>query len=362
MAAKELVKRGMRWRVGDGTKIDIWLDKWVPSITTQKVTSPVAHWSGSTSVAELIDLDSRSWRTNLLQRFFNPMDRVNIQKIPILRQPTEDKLIWGVEKSGTYMVKSTYRLWEGRNDDVLREIYTPVNWKRLWNLKIPPEVWIFAWRWARNIIPTGARVYDRMQKGSENCPFCNLRETQGHIFRKCDWVRRVWRSSPMERGENLTSEEWYCELQEMESDEQLGEFLVALWYIWDQRNCYYWNKKKVEEWEILPRVSNWLKDYLEKQLSPRQSERNDAQGWQPPTIAPVKINVDAACIADRGTRWGVVIRDGGGRFLFAGVRRSRIQWNPEEAEAMAIGFVLDLARRFELMEMEMESDCQGIIQ
>ncbi|CAL1383751.1 unnamed protein product [Linum trigynum] len=142
----------------------------------------------------------------------------------------------------------------------------------------------------------------------------------------------------------------------------LGEFLVALWYIWDQRNCHLWNKKKLEEWEILPRASNWLKDYLEKQSSPRLMARNEVQGWKPPQSAPVKINVDAACISDRGTGWGAVIRDGEGRFLFAGVRRSRTQWNPEEAEAMAIGFGLDLARRFGILEMEMESDCQGIIQ
>ncbi|CAL1384106.1 unnamed protein product [Linum trigynum] len=73
-------------------------------------------------------------------------------------------------------------------------------------------------------------------------------------------------------------------------------------------------------------------------------------------------NVDATCFVDRGTRWGVVITDGGGKFMFDGVRRSRIQWNPEEAEAIAIDFGLDLAHKFALREIEMESDCQGVIQ
>ncbi|CAL1381803.1 unnamed protein product [Linum trigynum] len=153
----------------------------------------------------------------------------------------EDKLIWDKEKSGRYSVKSAYRLWEDRNIEEEGELYTLVNWKRFWNLKIPPKVKIFVWRWLNNIIPTGARIFDRMQKSSEGCPFRDLRETQEHIFHQCDWVRRVWRYSPMnscvERGEVLTSEEWFCELQETESDEKLGEFLVALWFIWDQRNC-----------------------------------------------------------------------------------------------------------------------------
>ncbi|CAL1372336.1 unnamed protein product [Linum trigynum] len=167
--------------------------------------------------------------------------------------------------------------------------------------------------------------------------------------------------SYIERGEDLTSEEWYCELQETESDEQLGSFLVALWYIWDQRNCQLWNKKKLEEWEIAPRANEWLKDYLEKQTKTQGVERAPDLRWRPPELIPVKVNVDAACMSGKGTGWGAVIRDGGGRCLLAAVKRSRVQWNPEDSEVMAIDFGLELARRMTFREMEMESDSLGII-
>ncbi|CAL1399266.1 unnamed protein product [Linum trigynum] len=164
------------------------------------------------------------------------------------------------------------------------------------------------------------------------------------------------------RGENLTSEEWFCELQETESEDQLGSLLVALWYLWDQRNCHLWNKNKLEEWEILPRASEWLHDYLTKQMKSQSEPREEEQRWKHPTAGSVKLNVDAACFDGQGTRWGVVARDQNGQFLFGAVKRSQTQWNPEEAEVLAVDFGLEMARRIGMGEVEMESDCQGIIQ
>ena len=36
----EVIKRGIRWRVGNGNMIHIWKDKWLPTPTTHKVFSP----------------------------------------------------------------------------------------------------------------------------------------------------------------------------------------------------------------------------------------------------------------------------------------------------------------------------------
>ncbi|CAL1382426.1 unnamed protein product [Linum trigynum] len=63
------------------------------------------------------------------------------------------------------------------------------------------------------------------------------------------------------------------------------------------------NLKKLEEWEILPRASDWLPDYMEKQLQHQSQGRQEEQQWKPPTTVPMKINVDASCFADWGTRW-----------------------------------------------------------
>ncbi|CAL1388227.1 unnamed protein product [Linum trigynum] len=111
----------------------------------------------------------------------------------------------------------------------------------------------------------------------------------------------------------------------------------------------------------MPRAAEWLNDYLEKQIRPQNVVGETDRRWRPADLTPVKINVDAACFEGRGTGWGVVVRDEEGRCLLAGVKRSRIHWEPDLAEAKAIEYGLELARRFSWLEVEMESDCLGVI-
>ncbi|CAL1413900.1 unnamed protein product [Linum trigynum] len=148
----------------------------------------------------------------------------------------------------------------------------------------------------------------------------------------------------------------------MESEEQIGLFLVGLWFIWEERNCQMWNKKELEENEILGKAERWLTKYLEFQFAapdqgPRQTPR-----WKPPEGADFKINVDAAVIADSGTGLGVVVRDRNDSFCFAGVRRSRIQWTPELADIQAIKFGLEVAIEKGFISGEIESDCLREVQ
>ena len=40
MAAQIIIQKGIYWRVGNGRKIRVWIDKWVPGSTSHKVISP----------------------------------------------------------------------------------------------------------------------------------------------------------------------------------------------------------------------------------------------------------------------------------------------------------------------------------
>lgn len=35
-----VLRRGMRWRVGDGESIKVWKDAWIPSTQSHKILSP----------------------------------------------------------------------------------------------------------------------------------------------------------------------------------------------------------------------------------------------------------------------------------------------------------------------------------
>ena len=40
MATKEIVGKGSRWAVGNGEKVSIWNDRWLPTPEAFKVVSP----------------------------------------------------------------------------------------------------------------------------------------------------------------------------------------------------------------------------------------------------------------------------------------------------------------------------------
>ncbi|KAF5458627.1 hypothetical protein F2P56_022644, partial [Juglans regia] len=60
-SARDLLLEGLRWRVGDGSKIQIWGSKWMPTPTSFSVQSPVSMLREDAKVEELIDKQNRAW-------------------------------------------------------------------------------------------------------------------------------------------------------------------------------------------------------------------------------------------------------------------------------------------------------------
>lgn len=60
-SALELVKIGVRWRIGDGTTVDIWKDNWIPRTMSLKPFTPNLLGLEDTTVSILIDADLKVW-------------------------------------------------------------------------------------------------------------------------------------------------------------------------------------------------------------------------------------------------------------------------------------------------------------
>lgn len=67
-AAQEIVKKWVRWSFGNGQKVRIWEDKWVPNSSSYKVVSPRVLSSQASIVSDLIDVEDKGWNLDLLQR------------------------------------------------------------------------------------------------------------------------------------------------------------------------------------------------------------------------------------------------------------------------------------------------------
>lgn len=77
----QLLKEGIIWRVGNGESIRIWHDPWLPRGTTR---APNSHQGRHilTKVSELIDQETMSWDTELVNQTFSAEDAKVILNIP----------------------------------------------------------------------------------------------------------------------------------------------------------------------------------------------------------------------------------------------------------------------------------------
>lgn len=138
--ALEVMRKGTRWRVGNGRLIHIWEDKWLPTPTTYKVIAPHRLFDDFLMVLALIDHKSRMWKVELIRAMFLPFEANTILNMPLSYNLLEDKLIWTGNRKGDFTVKSAYyialSLVEAEEKSESSSSY-PRNplWKKIWHLK-----------------------------------------------------------------------------------------------------------------------------------------------------------------------------------------------------------------------------------
>ena len=67
LVAQEVVKKGIRWQVGNGNRIGIWRDKWLPTPSIDKVVSPSSMLPLDVTMDVLIDVEVGEWKKELVQ-------------------------------------------------------------------------------------------------------------------------------------------------------------------------------------------------------------------------------------------------------------------------------------------------------
>ena len=104
----EVIRRGSRWRVGNGKLIHIWEDKWLPTPTTYRVCSPPRLFNDFPMVSSLIDEDTRCWKTDIVRSLFLPFEAQTILNIPLSFNLPEDTIGWIGNNRGVFSIKSVY--------------------------------------------------------------------------------------------------------------------------------------------------------------------------------------------------------------------------------------------------------------
>ncbi|KAK9666515.1 hypothetical protein RND81_14G190200 [Saponaria officinalis] len=140
--AREVVKLGLRKRIGNGLNTFVWTDAWIPGTQSGMVLSPRGSAHVEMRVSDLIDAGRQKW----VQSLFLPFEQDRILGIRLSPNKPDDSWCWDPEKDGNYSVKSAYKLLTENStetdgpSDFARERWL---WNKIWSAPVLPRIKLF---------------------------------------------------------------------------------------------------------------------------------------------------------------------------------------------------------------------------
>ena len=187
LKARCVIENGMLWRIGAGTQIRVFHDKWILGLfPTKAVPQALSHMDDST-VSSLIDQVTKEWSGQLIDHSIAPFIAQNIKAIPLWRTMQEDCLVWPQNRDGNYSVKAGYQLL---GDLETREATSGSSradqrsfWNGIWKLHIPYKIKNFCWQACIDSFPTLANLHPQKILMSPLCSNCGkVDETTLHAL------------------------------------------------------------------------------------------------------------------------------------------------------------------------------------
>uniref|UniRef100_A0A803Q6Z2 Reverse transcriptase domain-containing protein n=1 Tax=Cannabis sativa TaxID=3483 RepID=A0A803Q6Z2_CANSA len=406
---KELLLKGLRWRIGSGADVNCVSQPWIPGPSNFK---PLLFLSPDrdVKVADFIT-HSRQWDVPKLQQFFTPPDVDRILSIPLSLFPCEDVLLWHYSSAGFYTVKSGYKLASDVPDSQPNSSHTTETWwQYFWGLKLPSKIRIFAWRAYHEALPTAAILQYRHISSSPQCPLCQVHlETINHAFFWCNRAKQVWKNWDESINWSLSMtcsfSDFLVYVSSQLQAEKVELFLTTLWCIWTARNAETHSKSPKSALQIFQFASSYLAEFRKAQAktnsagtrfqvspatslnsaaessaqlshlvaasdSAHQAFTYDPTGVLPPTkpkwLAPpsgrLKMNTDAAVNVATGVfGLAAILRNSTGDILAAMVKPMKGCVKAEEMEALAIAWGLKLMLHLRLNVDFIESDSLMVV-
>ncbi|XP_075504360.1 uncharacterized protein LOC142541783 [Primulina tabacum] len=313
--------KGVCLKVGDGSKIPTFAERWIP--WTRDCVSPPPESEHFATVSTL--LDGKSWNEPLIHNLFPPHLVKDILTIPLSQSQKEDFRFWAYDPKAKYSVRDGYKVAIGFFDSPpsCSGNHSIEWWRFIWSLSIPPKVRIFWWRVMQNIIPTEQNLRAHHVPVLGECPLCrHLCDSTVHALFTCPVIKRCWKGTYywpiLKLSCHLDVIVITLWMKEKLSIHEFEAFVMRVWAIWSERLRIthilgYCHSAINIEW-----CESLLQDFQEAcralRISPARNLLCAPTAWMAPPMHSLRMDVDA-CYNEHTHRYSIggVIRNHDGQ-------------------------------------------------
>ncbi|CAA7056903.1 unnamed protein product [Microthlaspi erraticum] len=306
---RELLEKGIRKRVGNGSTVSVWTDKWIMDGILRPPWRMVFPFNVNLLARELINPQSRRWDERKLRETFFPEDVERILK----EQPER-------EEAGFLPSLNDLKM-------------------RVWSLKTTSKIQNFLWKVLSGAVSVVDKLKERGMVIDSICQACGMPgESINHVLFSCSISRQIWAMSDFPFPENGFGESIYANIHHLMSQcqnervhsEIKKRFPWVLWFIWKNRNFFLFENKSLDTRTIMGKIIEEMELwFLAQEVEERdEGSRSEtvvkvAKNWRPPPIPWLKCNVAGVWSEAKqlgGMAW--VLRDEEGKVLL----HSRSAW------------------------------------
>jgi hypothetical protein len=285
-SSQNLLKLGYRWKIGDGTQINVWTAPWIRTLPGLKPSTPPLPNTEDVTVHDLLNPDLLSWNSAVIHNLFSIQDATAVLNIPLPVRNLSDARVWNYSVDGVYTVKTAYRRCMSLAAEADLQSAEPHKiWNMIWKQQIPHKVRVFLWRLAHTCLPTRTNLIQKGVPCRDACVSCDvMAETHTHAFFICPKASNCWELAQMDstiRGLLHNANDFTTLLFDFFdrlSDQQKSLASMILWSIWKGRNSKLWEGSDTPPSVIVQRAKDSLNEwsYMQRARHPVSGTQQEA--------------------------------------------------------------------------------------